>query len=115
VGTTAEEKQLVDNFVTPNREVLWHVYSRQPMNVRFSHAIHVTTAKLKCEECHGTHGTTERLKLYQENRISGYSRDIWGPNMTRVGLKPGQGMKMSDCENCHARHNVEAGCLGCHK
>jgi hypothetical protein len=24
-------------------------------------------------------------------------------------------MKMSDCEDCHHRHNVEVGCLGCHK
>ena len=25
------------------------------------------------------------------------------------------GMKMSDCEDCHHRRNVEVGCLGCHQ
>jgi hypothetical protein len=24
-------------------------------------------------------------------------------------------MKMSDCEECHRKHQVEVGCLGCHE
>jgi hypothetical protein len=116
VGETAIEKAFVEQFVTPKRELDWHVYSRQPMNVRFPHAIHVKSAKkLTCEDCHGDHGTTDKLRPYQQNRISGYSRDIWGGNIARIGLKAGEGMKMSDCESCHAKHEVEAGCLGCHK
>jgi hypothetical protein len=115
LGNTPAEKRLVEHYVTPNRELVWHVYSRQPMNVRFSHAIHVESAKLKCEECHGDHGTTKNVRLYYENRISGYSRDVWGSNLARINLKLGEGMKMTDCEDCHARHGVHAGCLGCHK
>lgn len=115
LGDSATERAFVEQFVTPNREIPWRVYSRQPMNVRFSHAIHVQAGKLACEECHGGHGSSASLRPYQENRISGYSRDIWGPNLARVSLKPGEGMKMTDCESCHARQGVEAGCLGCHK
>ena len=114
-GKTPEEKAFVEGFVKPGREVPWRVYSRQPVNAWFSHARHVKLGGLKCEECHGAVGASERLKDYQENRISGYSRDIWGPRMTRIGLRPGEGMKMSDCEDCHRRHGVTTGCLSCHR
>jgi hypothetical protein len=115
LGTTQAEKQLVDEYVTPNREIPWKVYSRQPDNVRFSHATHVNRAKLQCERCHGGHGDTTQLRVYEQNRISGYSRDIWGHTMTRTGLRAGEGMKMTDCEGCHAEKGVETGCLACHK
>jgi len=114
-GPTQAEKQLVKDYVTPNREIPWLVYSRQPINARFSHARHVTAGKMKCEECHGEHGKSTTLAPYEENRVSGYSRKIWGSRMVRVGLKPGDGMKMSDCESCHEKKGVEAGCLGCHQ
>ncbi len=114
-GKTPEEKSFVERFVKPQREVPWRVYSRQPVNVWFSHARHVKVGAMKCDECHGGVGNSERLRDYRENRISGYSRDIWGPRMTRIGLRPGEGMKMSDCEDCHRQRSVEAGCLGCHR
>jgi hypothetical protein len=85
------------------------------VNARFSHAIHVSRAKLACETCHGDHGRSQRLRDYEQNRISGYSRDIWGHNLARVGLAPGDGMKMTDCESCHRDRGVAAGCLGCHQ
>jgi menaquinone reductase, multiheme cytochrome c subunit len=115
MGSTESEKVLVANWVKPARDIPWRVYSRQPVNVRFPHAVHVNRAKLPCTQCHGDHGKSESLRPYQENRISGYSRQIWGENIGRFGLKPGDAMKMSDCEGCHAQHNVEAGCLGCHQ
>jgi menaquinone reductase, multiheme cytochrome c subunit len=115
MGDTAAEKKFIDQYVTPGLEVPWKSYTRQPMNVRFSHAAHVTAAKLKCEQCHGDHGATSHLRDYEENRISGYSRDIWGHSITRVGLNVGDGRKMSDCEDCHAQRKVEVGCLGCHQ
>jgi len=114
-GETPEEKHFIEAFVKPNREVPWLVYSRQPDNVRFSHARHVKVGKMACEDCHGPVGESERLKDFQQNGISGYSRDIWGPRMLRTGWKPGEGMKMSDCEDCHRQRSVVAGCLGCHK
>ena len=35
--------------------------------------------------------------------------------MSGLGGAPHDGMKMSDCEDCHRRRNVEVGCLGCHQ
>lgn len=115
MGTTPEEKLLVDNYVTPNRAIPWRTYSRQPDNAFFSHASHVNLAKLACEECHMDHGKTDALRPYQENRISGYSRDIWGVSISRVAAKGRPGMKMSDCEHCHDSRSVKTGCLDCHK
>ena len=115
LGTSQEEKTLVDAYVTPNREVPWRVYSRQPDNAYFAHAYHVNLAKLACEECHKDHGKTDGLRPYQENRVSGYSRDIWGVSMSRVAAKGRPGMKMTDCEHCHESRGVKTGCLACHK
>lgn len=103
MGTTAAEKNFIDQYVTPRREVSWAVYARQPENVYFSHATHVKLAGLACAECHGDHGQSGSLRPYQEDRISGYSRDIW------------RGMKMGDCVACHGRHGLEQSCLDCHK
>jgi hypothetical protein len=115
MGTTKAEATLVNNYIKPNRETPWLVYARQPANVRFSHAIHTRRAGLKCERCHGPHGESDVIRAYQENRISGYSRDIWGPTMSRRGRAKHEGMKMGDCEGCHRERKVEAGCLGCHQ
>ena len=115
VGKTDAEKIVVERYVTPNREIPWEIYSRQPVNVRFAHSHHVRKAKLACETCHGDHGKTERVRDYQVNRVSGYSRDIWGPTMSRLGRRPGQGMKMDDCERCHQQKGIVVGCLGCHQ
>jgi menaquinone reductase, multiheme cytochrome c subunit len=115
-GPSADEKRLVEEYVKPGREIPWLVYGRQPENVRFPHAIHVSRAGIECERCHGPHGTTDSLRPHETNRISGYSRDIWGPSLARVGTRPWQRMKMSDCESCHAEHGRErTACLACHK
>ncbi|MBZ5575437.1 MAG: cytochrome c family protein [Acidobacteriia bacterium] len=104
MGSTAEEKQFIDGYVTPKREVAWSVYARQPGNVYFPHGAHVKQAGLSCERCHGKHGQTETLRPYQEDRISGYSRDIW------------RGLTMGDCVACHEQHGIgQQGCLDCHK
>ena len=115
IGESQAEARLVDFYIKPGHETPWLVYAQQPANVWFSHAIHVKRAGLKCDECHGKYGESDQVKLYEVNRISGYSRDIWGHSMSRLRRAPGDGMKMSDCENCHHARHVEAGCLGCHK
>lgn len=115
LGKTEAEKILVKSYVAPEREVEWKVYSRQPANVRFSHAVHVNKAAMKCEECHGGRGSATAAEPFYRNRVTGESRNVWGPRMVRVGLKPGEGMKMSDCESCHAQKGISAGCLGCHR
>jgi menaquinone reductase, multiheme cytochrome c subunit len=115
LGTTPAEKQLVEQFVTPNREIPWAVYSRQPENVWFSHAPHLKLAKLECKECHGEHGKTDKLRPYERNRISGYSRDIWGQSISRMGWQPRRGMKMDDCVDCHHKNGQNYSCMDCHK
>ena len=109
MGTTAAEKTFIDQYVTPNREPRWASYARQPENVAFSHAAHVKRANMKCETCHGDTGTSDSLRPYKVDRISGYSRDIWLiPNTPH-------GMKMADCVACHHRNGLEHSCLDCHK
>ncbi|HEV2397002.1 MAG TPA: menaquinone reductase multiheme cytochrome c subunit QrcA [Candidatus Sulfotelmatobacter sp.] len=115
IGESKAEATLVDLYIKPGHETPWLVYSRQPANVWFSHAIHVKRGGLKCEECHGSYGETDQVKVYEVNRISGYSRDVWGHSMARLGRAPGDGMNMTDCENCHRARHVEAGCMSCHK
>ncbi len=115
VGKTAGEKRLVEEFVKPKREIPWKVYSRQPDNAWFSHTTHVKKGALKCEECHGDHGQSESLRPYQVNRISGYSRDIWGPNISGIPSQPRLDMKMDRCLGCHAEKNMSQGCISCHK
>ena len=112
---TKSEAILVNNYIKPGHETPWLVYSRQPANVFFSHAFHVKRGGLTCAECHSTYGESDAARVYEVNRISGYSRDIWGHSISRLRRAPHDGMKMSDCEDCHRKHNLEVGCLGCHE
>ena len=115
-GTSTEEKRLVEEYVKPGKEIPWLVYSRQPEHVFFPHAAHVKGAAVACERCHGAHGTTDGLRPFESNRVTGESRDVWGPSMSRLGNPAGRGMKMSDCEDCHAEHGrSHTACLACHK
>lgn len=115
IGSSAQEKALVDEYVAKNREIPWLVYAKQPQNVYFSHASHVKLAGLACTECHRAHGSSDSLRAFERNRISGYSRDIWGSSISRVNRASGEGAKMDDCSNCHDRRNVANTCLKCHK
>ncbi|HSG65246.1 MAG TPA: menaquinone reductase multiheme cytochrome c subunit QrcA [Gammaproteobacteria bacterium] len=114
-GETAHEAVLARDYVGEAREIEWLVYARQPDNVFFSHAPHVTLAKIPCERCHGDHGATVSLRPYEENRISTYSRDIWGRSASRIRRAEYEGMKMSDCTRCHEQHGVVESCMTCHK
>ncbi len=117
-----EEIKFVEEYVKKEREVPWLVYSRQPACVFFSHAAHVKTAQMDCVTCHGPIGESESLKPYQQNRITGYSRDIWGENILGVKRNSWDRMKMDDCAECHATSGVSGGsvqtqkdgCLVCH-
>ena len=115
IGDSEAEAILVNNYIKPGHETPWLVYSEQPANVWFSHAIHVKRANLACTECHSSYGESNQIRPYELNRISGYSRDIWGHSMSRLRRAPHEGMKMSDCEDCHKKHGVDVGCVGCHE
>lgn len=114
-GDAPNERILVEEYVHKGREIPWRVYSRQPENVEFSHSVHVRLAGIACQRCHGAHDTTESLPPAQINRLTGYSRDIWGHSQVRLNLRPGEGKKMADCSGCHRRQGVEESCLDCHK
>ncbi len=117
IGESEEELKFVEEYVEQGREVPWLVYSRQPDCVFFSHAAHVIKAEMSCEECHGPVGQSTSLKTYQENRITGYSRDIWGHDLTGIFKQhPWDSMKMDDCAKCHKEETGSKGaCFQCHK
>jgi len=115
LGETETERILVEEYVAHNREIPWKVYSRQPDNAFFPHAVHVKTAEIECATCHGPHGTSATLPVYQVNRISGYSRDIWGRNISGISSNSWEGMKMDRCVRCHAQYGRRDGCIDCHK
>jgi len=124
IGESENEAVFVDEYVAKEREVPWKVYARQPDCVFFSHAAHVEGAKLDCRTCHGDIGESESLKPYQANRITGYSRDIWGNNIAGIKIDSWDRMKMDDCAKCHKQSDdlhdssVQTGrdaCFVCHK
>jgi len=115
LGTSDEEKKFVENYVKQNREVPWLIYSKQPDNTYFSHVQHVKTAGLACERCHGPEGSSKGLRPFLRDRVSGYSRDIWGASISGIKSQPWEGMKMSDCIDCHKDANNRFACIDCHK
>jgi len=123
MGETTKELKFVEEYVSKQREVPWLIYSKQPDCVFFSHAAHVLAGKMDCVSCHGHIGESESLKPYQVNRITGYSRDIWGANIGGFKKNSWDRMKMDDCSECHVRENVrqasvqteKGGCFVCHK
>jgi hypothetical protein len=122
-GEDPEEEKFVTQYVEKDREVPWLIYSRQPDHVFFSHVAHVKMGKMDCVTCHGHIGESESLKVYQANRITGISRDIWGKNIAGFKKNTWDRMKMDDCSECHVRENVnqnsvqtlKGGCFVCHK
>ena len=126
MGEDEEEAKFVEQYVAKNKEVPWLVYSKQPDCVFFSHVAHVKSGNMDCVTCHGHIGESEHSKIYEENRISGYSRDIWGKNITGMSIfkkNTWDKMKMEDCAACHKKENVlqlsvqtkKGGCFVCHK
>jgi hypothetical protein len=122
-GEDPEEEKFVTQYVAKGREVPWLVYARQPDCVFFSHIAHVKMGQMDCVTCHGHIGESESLKVYEANRITGYSRDIWGKNIAGIKWNSWDRMKMDDCADCHKKNNVNlgsvqtgrGGCFVCHK
>lgn len=119
LGDDPGEKEFIDKYLSKDKEVPWLIYSKQPPCVFFSHAAHVKGAHMKCESCHGDYEHATKMRPYERNRISGYSRDIWGYSIARIGNGlPGgpKPMKMNDCAACHLRETGSKGaCFQCHK
>jgi len=105
-GISPDEIKFVEEYVSKGREVPWLIYSRQPDCVFFSHAAHIKGAKMDCVACHGHFGESESLKVYEANRITGYSRDIWGKSIGGFKKNSWDRMKMDDCAECHQTEYV---------
>ena len=123
-GQSKDEALFIAQYVSQGREVPWRVYARQPDCVFFSHAAHIYGAKLDCVACHGPIGTSDSLKPYEVNRITGYSRDIWGSNIAGFKQHSWDRMKMDDCAECHKQSSLihdssvqttRDACFVCHK
>lgn len=122
-GDTEDERIFAEKYVSTGTEVPWLVYSKQPACVFFSHVAHVKMGKMDCTTCHGHIGESEHSRIYEENRITGYSRDIWGKNIAGIKKNTWDRMKMDDCAECHKKENVNqgsvqtlrGGCFVCHK
>jgi len=122
-GESPDEEKFVNEYVTKGREVPWLIYSKQPDCVFFPHAAHVKAAEMDCVTCHGPIGESTTLKPYEENWITGYSRDLWGKNISGLKKNTWDRMKMDDCSECHIKNNVKqtsvqtkkGACFVCHK
>ncbi|MEW5734315.1 MAG: menaquinone reductase multiheme cytochrome c subunit QrcA [Thermodesulfobacteriota bacterium] len=139
-GENPQEKLFVQDYVEKDqKEVPWFIYSKQPPCVFFSHAAHVFSPKMRqfrdpeyqlpeeeveegayddttCHVCHGFIGESEHNRPYEENRITGYSRDIWGENIAGIKKHTWERMKMDDCAECHEKvKGHKEACFVCHK
>ncbi len=116
MGETADEEIFATKYLETETEVPWLVYSKQPDCVFFSHAAHVIKAEMDCVSCHGHIGESESSRTYEENRLTGYSRDIWGKNIWGIKKHSWDRMKMDDCAECHEKETGSKGaCFQCHK
>jgi len=116
-GETLDEEIFMKEYVANKKEVPWLSYSRQPDCVYFSHIAHVKLGKLDCTVCHGNHAETLVLPEYEKNRITSYSKNIWGSNIAGVKTNSWDRMKMDDCAECHTKkgHEENNACFVCHK
>jgi hypothetical protein len=117
LGDTEAEKHFLTEYVANEKEIPWLVYSKQPDCVYFSHIAHVKIAEMDCRTCHGDLGKAEALPAYQANRLTGYSRNIWGYRISGLKKNSWDRMKMDDCAACHTekQHEEDNACFVCHK
>ncbi len=117
LGSNPEEKKFLKLYVAQEKEIPWLSYFRQPNCVYFSHIAHVKMGNIGCKRCHGDHGKSHDLPMYQRNRLTGYSRYIWGRNIAGWKFHPWDSMKMDDCAECHKKmgHEENNACFVCHK
>ena len=117
LGESSEEVKFLNGYVESENEIPWLSYSRQPDCVYFSHIAHGKMGNLDCQTCHGDHAKTDQLPVYKKNRITGYSKNIWGKNILGYKRNTWDRMKMDDCAECHTKKGREENnaCFVCHK
>jgi len=117
LGESPDEEKFLKEYVADEKEIPWFVYSRQPDCVYFSHIAHVKMGNQDCRTCHGEHAKTDQLPVYKENRLTGYSINIWGKHVWGYKENTWDRMKMDDCAECHTikGHEENNACFVCHK
>ena len=117
LGESIDEEKLLKEYVAKEKEIPWLVYYKQPDNVYFSHIAMVKMGELACETCHGNHAKSDQLPVYQKNRLTGYSINIWGKHISGLKFHTWDRMKMDDCADCHTDMGFEENnaCFVCHK
>lgn len=117
LGESPEEEKFMAAYVADEKEIPWLIYSKQPDNVYFSHVAHVNMAKKDCQTCHGDHSESDKLPVYKENRLTGYSISIYGKRISGYKKNTWDRMKMDDCAECHTKEGKEENnaCFVCHK
>ena len=82
----------VRQYAERKQEIPWLRVDRLPGHVYFSHGVHMTAAKMRCEECHqGILEATKPLAL------------------------PDVHLTMEDCMRCHSERKASNQCKACHK
>jgi hypothetical protein len=114
-GKHPSEAIFNQEYLKKEKEVPWLIYSKQPSCVYFSHAAHVKMAKIECNTCHEPKDKEMVLPQYKENRLTGYSIDIWGRRISGLKKNSWDRMKMDDCGDCHAQRGANNACFVCHK
>jgi len=117
MGDSPEEAKFLKKYVATETQVPWLSYYKQPVCVYFPHIAHVKMGKEECKTCHGDHGHLAQLPPYQANRLTGYSINIWGKNISGYEKNTWDSMKMADCAACHKKmgHEENNACFVCHK
>lgn len=89
VATDKEPIKKITEHYKNNDPIQWVKVHDLPDFVRFSHKIHVTGAKLECQECHGP---VETMDVVEQ-------------------LAP---LQMGWCVGCHKEKNAKLDCMTCH-
>lgn len=90
-GQSPDEPR-VRSFAGNKQEIPWVRVDRLPGHVYFSHAAHVTSAKMKCDDCH--HGIGDRIQP-----------------LVLPDLQP----TMEECMRCHRERGASNECKTCHR
>ncbi len=115
-GADPREERFLKEYIAEGVErIEWKVYSKQPPCVFFPHSIHTIKAEIECATCHGDMTGQDEPPVYKQNRLSGYSIDIWGRNISGMTGNSWESMKMGDCGACHEERGAPNGCQVCHK
>ncbi len=73
--------------------VRWVQVTRNPGHVHFSHAAHVTLARMSCTQCHGDVSRWTAPPAQPEPRL----------------------VSMGACQTCHRKEGAPLGCATCHR